>query len=112
MAKGKHGRMPQPGMMAQVQQMQAKLAKVQDEIAAATVEGTAGGGAVKVTMSGKMDCKDVIIAPELLDDGDAEMLQDLVVAAVNQAIQQAQDLAEKKMSAITGGLGAMMGLGG
>jgi len=112
MAKGRQGRMPQGGMMAQVQQMQARLAKAQEEIAAATVEGTSGGGAVKVVMSGSMACKDVVIAPELLDDADVAMLQDLVVAAVNQAIQQAQVLTEDKMAPITGGLGSMMGFGG
>ncbi|MBN2555592.1 MAG: YbaB/EbfC family nucleoid-associated protein [Anaerolineales bacterium] len=117
MAKGKHGRaqmggVSQSGLMAQVQQMQAKLAQAQEEIAAATVEGSAGGGAVRVRMTGSMICEEVLIAPVLIQDGDIEMLQDLVTAGVNQAIQQAQALTEAKMGPLTGGLGSMMGLSG
>jgi len=109
MAKGRQGGR---GLMAQVQQMQAQLQQAQAEIAAAEVDGTAGGGAVRVVLSGTMDCKRVILDPAILEDADVEMLEDLFTAAVNQALEKARMLAEKKMGPITGGLGGMLGMGG
>jgi DNA-binding YbaB/EbfC family protein len=82
--------------------MQARLAKAQEELESETAEGTAGGGAVKVIMTGQQRLQSVEIAPEAVED--IEMLQDLVVAAVNDAQEKIQKLAADKMSALTGGL--------
>lgn len=89
-------------MLRQAQQLQARLQKAQEELDILTVEGSAGGGAVKVTMTGKQKVEVVAIAPEAA--ADLEMLQDLIVAAVNDASAKAQELAAKKLAAITGGL--------
>ncbi len=86
----------------QAQKMQEQLLKVQEELEALTVEGTAGGGVIKVVMSGKQVVEGVTIDPEVAED--VEMLQDLVVAAVNDAFNKTQELASQKMSAITGGM--------
>jgi len=91
-------------MMKQVQQMQAKMEKIQAELEEAEVEGSAGGGMVKVTANGKQDITGVVIDPEVVDPEDVEMLQDLILAAVTQAREKAQELQSEKMSAITGGL--------
>ena len=91
-------------MMKQAQQMQANLAKVQAELAEATVEASVGGGAVKVVMRGDMTVDSVTIDPSAVDASEVEMLQDLVAAAVNEALRQAQELASRKMSAVTGGM--------
>ncbi|MCL2418518.1 MAG: YbaB/EbfC family nucleoid-associated protein [Conexibacteraceae bacterium] len=107
--------MPQPNMqqmMKQVQKMQADMAKAQEELKHATVEASAGGGAVTVEVTGDLVFKSLTIAPEAIDPDDAEMLSDLVLAAVNQGLQQAQDLAAQKLGAVTGGLGGPGGLGG
>ena len=87
---------------SQIQQPMAMLQKVQDELETLTVEGSAGGGAVKVVMSGKQTVESVSIEPEALEDVD--MLQDLVTAAVNDALNKSQEIASEKLSAITGGL--------
>ncbi len=89
-------------MMRQAQRLQAQLQKVQEELESATVEGSAGGGVVKVTMSGKQLVEEVIIDPEAAED--VEMLQDLVAAAVNDAFAKTQELAASKMNAVTGGM--------
>jgi len=89
-------------MMRQAQQLQAKLEKVQEELEALTVEGSAGGGVVKVVMTGKQVVESVSIDPEAMED--ADLLQDLVAAAVNDAFSKTQELAAQKMGAITGGL--------
>ncbi len=86
----------------QAQKMQEQLIKVQEELEALTVEGTAGGGVIKVVMSGKQVVESVAIEPEAAED--LELLQDLVAAAVNDAFTKTQELAAQKMGPITGGL--------
>jgi hypothetical protein len=91
-------------MMKQAQQMQAQMAKVQEELADETVEASAGGGTVKVVMTGAMDVRSIEIDPSAVDPEDVELLQDMVTAAVNEAVRAAQALAERKMQAVTGGM--------
>lgn len=91
-------------MIRQAQELQARLSKIQEELAQAEVEGTAGGGAVKVVVNGHQKVLTVKISSEAVTDGDVEMLEDLVLSAVNEALSQAQALAEKRMGAVTGGL--------
>ncbi len=91
-------------MMKQVQQMQAKMEKIQAELEQTEVEGTAGGGMVKVTANGKQDIVSITIDPEVVDPDDVEMLQDLILAAVSQARAKAQELQTEKMASLTGGL--------
>ena len=91
-------------MMKQVQKMQAKMAEMQAELEAAEVEGSAGGGMVKVVTNGKNEILSITIDPEVVDKDDVEMLQDLIVAAVNQAREKAQELQTEQMSGLTGGL--------
>jgi DNA-binding YbaB/EbfC family protein len=91
-------------MMKQFQKMQAKMEEIQAELEQTEVKGTAGGGMVKVTVNGKQELLEVKIDPEVVDPDDIEMLQDLIVAAVNQARQKAQELQAEQMSALTGGL--------
>jgi DNA-binding YbaB/EbfC family protein len=86
------------------QQMQQEMARVQAELEAATVDGSAGGGVVKATVTGKQEVVSVTIDPSAVDPGDVDMLQDLVVAAVNDALRASRELAEEKLSAVTGGL--------
>ncbi len=92
------------GMMAQIQKLQKQMEEAQAQLAIETVTATAGGGAIKVTMTGDQKCKAVEISPDLLKDADAEMLQDLVLSAVNMALDQSRELAEKKMGPLAGGL--------
>ncbi len=92
-------------MMQQVQQMQAEMQKAQEDLAKETVTASAGGGAVKATMTGGLELVDLEIDPEVLDPEDVEMLQDLVLAAVNESLTSAQELASKRLGGITGGLG-------
>jgi DNA-binding YbaB/EbfC family protein len=91
-------------LMKQAQEMQAKMAKLQDELAQREVEASSGGGMVTVRMNGQQEVLAVKIDPEVFKDGDQEMLEDLVVAAVNEARRQALDLAKAEMSKLTGGL--------
>ena len=84
--------------------MQRRLAEVQEELAQASSEGTAGGGVVKAVVQGGNKVESITIAPEVIDPEDVEMLQDLVVAAVNDALETASKEATEKMGAITGGL--------
>ncbi|MDK2823014.1 MAG: nucleoid-associated protein EbfC [Clostridia bacterium] len=91
-------------MMKQVQQMQAKMAKLQEELEQKTVEATAGGGVVRVVSNGKNEIVEVEIKPEVLDPDDAEMVQDLIMAACNEALRKAQDMVAEEMGKITGGL--------
>ena len=91
-------------MMKQVQEMQAKMAKAQEELAVETVEASAGGGMITVVASGTLEIKEVRIKPEAVDPDDVEMLQDLVIAAPNEALRAAQDLASTKLGGATGGL--------
>lgn len=91
-------------MMKQVQKMQADMAKMQEEVAQRTVEGTAGGGVVKVVANGKQEVLSVEIKPEAVDPEDVEMLQDMVLAAVNDALRKSQEMVAQEMGKITGGL--------
>jgi DNA-binding YbaB/EbfC family protein len=103
-------------ILQQAQEMQAEMMKAQDQLKDETVEASAGGGMVKVTMGGDMTLRALTIAPEAIDPDDPEMLQDMVAAAVNEALRAAQELAQNKLGGITGGLGGgmpgMPGLGG
>jgi DNA-binding YbaB/EbfC family protein len=87
-----------------MREMQARLAKIQEDLAAETVEATAGGGAVKVMMSGQQQVRAVTIDPGAVDPEDVEMLQDMIVAAVNEALAKSQELAAKRLGALTGGM--------
>ena len=89
-------------MMRQAQKQLAQLQKIQDELESLTVEGSAGGGAVKVVMTGKQIVESVTIDPEAAEE--VELLQDMVLAAVNDASNKAQELAAQKMSVVTGGM--------
>lgn len=106
MAKGfnKGQQMGGGGMMAQLQKMQQQLAEAQAKLAEETVTSTAGGGAIKVTMTGDQRCRSVEINSEFMKDMDAEMLQDLVLSAVNMALDQSRTLAEQKLGPLAGGL--------
>jgi len=91
-------------IMKQAQAMQEQLAKIQEQAASKTVDGTAGGGMVTVSVSGAMQVVALKIDPEVLKSGDAEMLQDLIVAATNDALRKARDMMAEEMKSITGGL--------
>ena len=91
-------------MMKQMQQMQQKMLKAQEELANETVTATAGGGAVTVEMNGHHEVIAVTLDPDAVSPDDVEMLQDMLVAGFNEALSKAQDMAQKKMGAITGGL--------
>ncbi len=91
-------------------QMQQDMARIQDELGVMEIDGSAGGGAVRAVVTGKQELRSVTIDPGAIDPDDVEMLQDLVVAAVNDALESSRKLAEQKMGAVAGGLGA--GLGG
>lgn len=90
--------------LRQAQQLQARMAQVQEELANITVEGSAGGGAVKVVMTGHQVVQSVTISPEAVDPQDVGLLEDMVTAAFNQALKNSQDLAQKRLGAITGGM--------
>ena len=90
--------------MKQAARMQQQMEQVQAELAQRTVETSVGGGAVKVTMTGDQKCQSIEIAPELLEDADAEMLQDLVLSAVNLALDQSRELQQNLMGPLAGGL--------
>jgi DNA-binding YbaB/EbfC family protein len=103
-------------MLKQVQKMQADMMAAQEQLKNETVEASAGGGMVKVKVSGDLEIKDVVIDPAAVDPEDVELLQDLVLAATNEGLRAAQELAASKMGGLTGGLdlGSMglPGLGG
>ena len=92
------------GMMKQFQQMQAKMAQMQEELENTEIEASAGGGMVKVVVNGKGDVKSLTIDPELVDPDDVEMLQDLIIAALNQGKEKAAEMQAEQMSGLTGGL--------
>ena len=112
MAKGfnKNMQMGGGGMMAQLQKMQQQLADAQAKLAEETVTATAGGGAIKVVMTGDQKCQSVEINPDLLKDADAEMLQDLVMAASNEATKKVDEETQSKMGGMLGGMGLPPGL--
>ena len=90
--------------MKMIQQMQNRMMKIQQELEEAVVEGTAGGGVVKVEVSGQREMKSIKIDPSAVDPEDVEMLEDLVLTAVQDALDKSAALAEEKMGALTGGL--------
>jgi nucleoid-associated protein EbfC len=99
-------------LLKQAQQMQAEMAKAQEQLKDETVEASAGGGMVKVTMTGDMQLREITISPDAVDPEDVEMLQDMVAAAVNEALRSAQELAANKMGGIAGLGGGLPGLPG
>jgi len=97
-------------LMKQAQKMQQDMQKVQEELAEMTVEATAGGNAVKVVATGNKEIREIIIEKEVVDPDDVEMLQDLILAAVKEALRKADELSANEMGRITGGQGRMPGL--
>ena len=91
-------------IMKQAQELQEKLAKVQADAAARTVDASSGGGMVSVTVNGRLEVVRLKIEPQIVQAGDYEMLQDLIVAAVNEGIRSAQRMMSEEMSKLTGGL--------
>ena len=91
-------------MMKQAQKLQAKMLKMQDELAEKTVEATAGGGMIKVTANGRQKIVSIVIEKDVVDPDDVEMLQDLVLAAVNEALNKSQEMVAQEMGKITGGM--------
>lgn len=107
MAKGyKAPKMNKPGggMMGQLQKLQEQLQMAQDQLAEELITFTAGGGAVKVVMTGDQRCKSLEIDPELLKEGDVEMLQDLLITAINGALEASRNLAAERLGPLAGGL--------
>jgi hypothetical protein len=103
MAKG-IGSLAGGGMMQQIQRMQQQLAQAQAQLSQETVTGSAGGQAVKVVLTGDQKCQSVEISHQLVQDGDVEMLQDLVLASFNQALEKARALAAERLGPLAGGL--------
>ncbi len=103
MTKNPFGNMA--NLMKQAQAMQERMTKIQEQAASKTVQGAAGGGMVTVTVSGAMQVVAVKVDPEVIKSGDADMLQDLIVAATNDALGRARDLMADEMKSVTGGLG-------
>lgn len=91
-------------ILKQAQAMQAQMAKVQEQASAKTVTGTAGGGSVTVTANGALQLLSIVIDPEVVKSGDVEMVQDLVMAASNDALQKAREMMANEMKAVTGGM--------
>ncbi len=91
-------------MLRQAQQLQQRMMKVQEELESATVETTAGGGVVKAVVTGKLKLESIEIDPEVVTPDDVDMLQDLVLAAVNDGLEKAQEMAATRMNELTGGL--------
>ncbi len=110
MAKRKRpkGKLSNPmGMMEQIQQMQQQIVQAQNQLAEEKITATSGGGVVSVTITGDQRCTDIQIAPELLQEGDAEMLQDMLVAAINSALEQSRQMAEERLTPLTSGLSGL-----
>ena len=113
MRAGKKPKMNRPGggdmqkQLKQLQQMQAEMEKTQAELAEKEITTTAGGGAIEVTVNGNKEITKLVIDRDVVDPDDVEMLQDLVMAAVNEAIRQIEELTESEMNKITGGFGGM-----
>lgn len=97
-------------LMKQAQKMQKDMEKMQEELKDKTVEATAGGGAVSVVVTGKKELKEIKIKPEVVDPDDVEMLQDLIMAAMNEALRKADEMANGDMGRLTGGMGGLGGL--
>jgi DNA-binding YbaB/EbfC family protein len=94
----------QMDMMRQVQKLQEEMVKAQEALGEETITVTAGGGAISVVMTGQQRIQSISIAPEVVDADDVEMLEDLVTAAVNEALERSQELATERLGALTGGL--------
>ncbi|MCZ6580994.1 MAG: YbaB/EbfC family nucleoid-associated protein [Nitrospirota bacterium] len=92
-------------LLKQAQEMQSKMGKIQEEAATKTVEASAGGGMVTIQANGAMQITKIAIDPEVLKAGDSEMLQDLLVAATNEALRKAKELMAEEMKSLTGGMG-------
>ncbi|WP_211328149.1 YbaB/EbfC family nucleoid-associated protein [Thermodesulfitimonas autotrophica] len=92
-------------MMKQVQKLQGQIAKLQEELGAKTAEATAGGGAVRAVVNGRQELVALEIRPEAVDPDDVEMLQDIIVAAVNEALRESREMVAREMGKLTGGLG-------
>lgn len=111
MAKGFNrppgGGMAGGGMMQQIKKLQEQMTAAQDALAQETVTASVGGGAIKIIMTGDQHCKGVEIDPEMLKDADAEMLQDMILSAINAALDQSRDLASQRMGPLAGGLGGL-----
>jgi len=90
--------------MKQFQKMQAEMARVQEELESKTVTATVGGGAVKVEFTGKLELKQVVLDPEAVNPAEVEMLRDLIIAAVNEGLKKARELAAEDMAKVTGNL--------
>lgn len=97
-------------IMKQAQKMQKDMENMQSELQKKTVEASAGGGAITVVATGKKEIKEIVIKPEVVDPDDVEMLQDLILAAVNEALRKVDEMADSEMNKITGGLGGLQGL--
>jgi DNA-binding YbaB/EbfC family protein len=95
------------GMMDQIKRLQEQMEMAQAQLAIETVTATVGGGAIKVTMTGDQKCKSITVDPELLKDADAEMLQDMLLSAVNMALDQSRQLQADRMGPLAGGLGGL-----
>ncbi|OWZ83627.1 YbaB/EbfC family nucleoid-associated protein [Natranaerobius trueperi] len=91
-------------MMKQVQKMQTQMSKVQEELKDKTMEGTAGGGAVKATVNGHKEVVDISIDPDVIDPDDNEMLEDLIMAAVNDSLKNVDEMVNSEMKKVTGGM--------
>ena len=98
------------GMMKKMQKLQGEMAKMQDELKTRTLEATAGGGAIKVVITGEKQIQSLKIDPTVVDADDMEMLEDLVVAAVNEAIKKVDDMMAQEMGKLTGGMNLPSGL--
>ena len=97
-------------LMKQAQKMQRQMEKTQEELQAKEVTATAGGGVVEVVVTGKRELKSITIDPEVVDPDDVETLEDLVMAAVNEGLRQAEELTNKEMAKVTGGMGLPGGM--
>lgn len=104
---GGMGGMNMNNLMKQAQKMQKQMAEKQDELAEKTLEMTSGGGAVKVVISGKKEIKELKINPDVVDPEDVEMLEDLILTAMNEAIRQVEEMHNNEMGKLTGGMGNM-----
>jgi len=98
------------GMMKKVQKMQADMAKLQEELKQRTLEVTAGGGAIKVVISGDKEIRSLKIDPEAIDQEDVEMLEDLLIAAFNEALKKVDDMTSTEMAKVTGGMNLPKGM--
>jgi DNA-binding YbaB/EbfC family protein len=101
--KGPKGTNPK-GMMQQLQKLQEQIEATQAQLAEETVEATVGGGAVKVVMTGDQHCRSVELSPEILEEADLEMLQDLLLTAFNTALEQSREMAAERLGPLAGGL--------